>query len=128
MNETPARADDIRDQHIADLRAALQLAARLLAFSAGREADADPKQAARLMRTADDLTDVLNRTGPLSARSAVDQRMDETQLWRQIEDQGERQPLLTLGEAQAVVQLLRREGSDAADELATRLTRRLPTE
>lgn len=49
-------------------------------------------------------------------------------MWHLIEDQAERQPLLTLGEAQAVVQLLRREGSDAADELATRLTRRLPTE
>ncbi|MEU8723542.1 hypothetical protein [Streptomyces antimycoticus] len=54
--------------------------------------------------------------------------MDEALLWQQIEDQGERQPLLTIGEARAVVQLLRREGSDIADELAVRLARRLPTE
>ncbi|MEU0808770.1 hypothetical protein [Streptomyces sp. NPDC005970] len=54
--------------------------------------------------------------------------MDEARLWALIEDQAERQPLITPGEAQAIVQLLRREGSDAADELATRLARRLPTE
>ncbi|WP_445520989.1 hypothetical protein [Streptomyces sp. NEAU-174] len=54
--------------------------------------------------------------------------MDQALLWQQIEDHGERQPLLTLGEARAVVALLRREGSPAADELAARLAQRLPAE
>ena len=54
--------------------------------------------------------------------------MDEAQLWEQIEDQAERQPLITPGEARAAVQLLRREGSPVADELAVRLARRLPAE
>lgn len=54
--------------------------------------------------------------------------MDEVRLWALIEAPGERRPLLTLGEARAVVQLLRREGSDAADELAARLAQRLPDE
>ncbi|MFI7315167.1 hypothetical protein [Streptomyces hygroscopicus] len=54
--------------------------------------------------------------------------MDEALLWQQIEDQSERQPLITPGEARAVVALLRREGSPAADELAARIARRLPAE
>ncbi|MFI0776348.1 hypothetical protein [Streptomyces sp. NPDC021212] len=54
--------------------------------------------------------------------------MDETQLWTLIGDQGEREPLITPGEARAAVQLLRREGSPVADELAVRLARRLPAE
>lgn len=58
--------------------------------------------------------------------------MDEARLWTLIEDQGEREPLITRGEAQAVVELLRQlgeqrgEGADVADELATRLAQRLP--
>ncbi|MEU5608428.1 hypothetical protein AB0H03_06670 [Streptomyces sparsogenes] len=59
---------------------------------------------------------------------------EEARLWALIEDQGEREPLITRGEMQAVVQLLRRlgeqggEGADVAAELAARLARRLPTE
>jgi len=71
MAITPDRAADHRNQsnadllqHIADLRDALQHAVRLLAFSAGREADTDPKHATLLMRTADDMTDILIRTAP----------------------------------------------------------------
>ncbi|MCQ6250888.1 hypothetical protein [Streptomyces malaysiensis] len=59
---------------------------------------------------------------------AVGQGMDEAQIWEQLEDQGERRPLLTPGEARAVVVLLCREGSDAGAELAARLARRLPAE
>lgn len=50
-----------------------------------------------------------------------------------IEDQAEQQPLLTLGEARAAVQLLQRlaeqdgELADVAAELVTRIGRRLPT-
>ncbi|WP_086711205.1 hypothetical protein [Streptomyces antimycoticus] len=60
--------------------------------------------------------------------------MDETRLWTQIEAPGERRPLLTLGEARAVVQLLqllgeqRGEAAEAAAELAANLARRLPAE
>ncbi|MFF5589703.1 hypothetical protein [Streptomyces hygroscopicus] len=66
------------------------------------------------------------RRRDLGGRAAVGQRMDEALLWQQIEDQAERQPLLTIGEARAAVALLRREGSPAADELAARIARRLP--
>lgn len=65
---------------------------------------------------------------------AVGQRMDEAHLWRLIEDQGEREPLITRSEGRAVVQLLQHlagqpgELADIADELMTRLARRLPTE
>lgn len=58
--------------------------------------------------------------------------MDEAQLWQLIEDQGEREPLITRGEARAVVQLLqhvagqRGELADVAAELAGNLARRLP--
>ncbi|MYU18232.1 hypothetical protein GTZ78_48030 [Streptomyces sp. SID8361] len=55
----------------------------------------------------------------------VGQRMDEVHLWAMVEEQGERQPLVTPSEAQAAVVLLRREGTDAADKLATRIARRL---
>ncbi|WP_171072352.1 hypothetical protein [Streptomyces sp. DASNCL29] len=54
--------------------------------------------------------------------------MDEVRLWALIETPGERQPLLTIAEARAVVALLRREGSPVADELAATLARRLPAE
>ncbi|MGW3570164.1 hypothetical protein ACWDSL_40935 [Streptomyces sp. NPDC000941] len=57
--------------------------------------------------------------------------MDEAQLWQLIENQGEREPLITRGEAQAVVemlQLLGEQGTDVANELATRLARRLPAD
>ncbi|MFC7924793.1 hypothetical protein [Streptomyces cinereoruber] len=60
----PAPAADIRDQQIADLRAALLRAVPLLAFAAGREADTDPRQSALLSAAADDLTDILDRTAP----------------------------------------------------------------
>ena len=53
MAITPDRTAEIRDQHIADLRAALERAAPLLAFAAGREAvGGDPKQAELLMQGA----------------------------------------------------------------------------
>ncbi|MFJ7131019.1 hypothetical protein [Streptomyces sp. NPDC098101] len=61
---TPTSAADIRDQQIADLRAALQRAVPLLAFAAGREADTDPRQSELLSAAADDLTDILDRTAP----------------------------------------------------------------
>ncbi|MBP8538571.1 hypothetical protein [Streptomyces sp. MK37H] len=58
--------------------------------------------------------------------------MDEAQLWEQIEDQGEREPLITRGEARAAVALLQLlgerggPGADVAAELAAALARRLP--
>ncbi|MFF5668858.1 hypothetical protein ACFY8S_01760 [Streptomyces hygroscopicus] len=67
-------------------------------------------------------------------RTAVGQRMDEAQLWQLIEDQGERVPLITRGEARAVVQLLqhlaeqRGELAVIAAEMAGGLARRLPAE
>ncbi|WP_030221628.1 hypothetical protein [Streptomyces bikiniensis] len=64
MNAPPTPAADIRDQQIADPRAALQRAVPLLAFAAGREADTDPRQLALLSAAADDLTDILDRTTP----------------------------------------------------------------
>ncbi|OKJ06832.1 hypothetical protein AMK19_23590 [Kitasatospora sp. CB01950] len=51
-----------RDQHIADLRAALQRAKAEIAFAAGRETADDPVQATRLLGTVDDLQAVLDRT------------------------------------------------------------------
>jgi hypothetical protein len=68
MTSTPTPEHDAsvdhRDQHIADLRAALQHAVRLIAFSAGREADTDHKQSASLLAAADGMQDVLDRTAP----------------------------------------------------------------
>ncbi|MEU6927356.1 hypothetical protein [Streptomyces sp. NPDC046631] len=55
---------DHRDQHIADLRAAVQHAVRLLYFSAGCEEATDPKQSARLIAAADGMKDILARTAP----------------------------------------------------------------
>ncbi|MFI2078541.1 hypothetical protein [Streptomyces triculaminicus] len=55
-------------------------------------------------------------------------------LWALIEDQADRQPLVTLGEARAVVALLQvlaagdSAEAELADELAGRLARRLPAE
>ncbi|WP_055526000.1 hypothetical protein [Streptomyces graminilatus] len=60
----PAETADPRDQHIADLRAALQQAVRHLHFCAGREAATDPEQSAELSAAADGMTDVLARTAP----------------------------------------------------------------
>ncbi|WP_159073672.1 hypothetical protein [Streptomyces sp. RTd22] len=60
--------------------------------------------------------------------------MDEAQMWTLIGDQGEREPLLTRGEARALLPLLQHladQGdacADVADELAGRLARRLPAE
>ncbi|MFF5393125.1 hypothetical protein ACFY5H_33215 [Streptomyces sp. NPDC013012] len=58
----PAPAADIRDQQVADRRAALQRAVPLLAFAAGREADTDPRRLELLSAAADDLTYMLDRT------------------------------------------------------------------
>lgn len=60
--------------------------------------------------------------------------MDGTRLWALIETEGEYEPLLTRGEARAVLPLLQHlaeqsgELADIADELVTRLARRLPAE
>ncbi|MGY3685034.1 hypothetical protein [Streptomyces sp. TE33382] len=54
--------DEIRDQRIADLRAALESASRELVFCAGWEAAADPGQSARLMGAAGEFEAVLART------------------------------------------------------------------
>jgi hypothetical protein len=57
---------------------------------------------------------------------------DEARLWALIETPGEREPLVTRGEAQALLPLLqhlaeqRGELADIADELVARLARRLP--
>ncbi len=67
-NPAPDHTDDIRDQHIADLRAALQRVIPLFSFSAGREAVTNPTHSRLLSASADDLTDILNRTTPLSAQ------------------------------------------------------------
>lgn len=64
MPNTPADTAASRDQHIADLRATLQHAVRLIAFSAGREAVTDPKQSEVLLAAADDMKVVLARTAP----------------------------------------------------------------
>ena len=66
MTDEPRNPRDaeIRDEHIAELRAALQRVVPLLSFSAGREAATDPTQADLLSAAADDLTDILNRTAP----------------------------------------------------------------
>ncbi|WP_107426112.1 hypothetical protein [Streptomyces milbemycinicus] len=60
--------------------------------------------------------------------------MDEAYLWAQLEDQTERQPLITRGEARAAVALLRHLAeqrgklANVAEELAGNLARRLPAE
>ena len=65
----------------------------------------------------------------LSFVSEIDER-----LWMQVEEEAERQPLLTLGEARAVVHLLElfshsdREGAEVARHLSGMLARRLPAE
>lgn len=64
MDTPPAPAADIRDQHIADLRAALQRAIPWLSFAAGREAATDPRQAELLLAAADDRIGILDRTAP----------------------------------------------------------------
>lgn len=63
MTNTPTHAAAIQDEHIADLRAALQRAVALIQFEAGREAATDPGQADRLIAAADGMADVLARTG-----------------------------------------------------------------
>ncbi|MCZ0210705.1 hypothetical protein OZK63_35510 [Streptomyces sp. UMAF16] len=62
--DTPPAPIDTRDQHITDLRAALQRAISLLGFAAGREAATDPRPAGLLLAAADDMTQLLNRTAP----------------------------------------------------------------
>lgn len=55
---------DIRDQHVADLRAALRRASRLLAYSAGGEAWEDPAHSAQVMAEVERIEGLLNRTTP----------------------------------------------------------------
>lgn len=55
---------DPRDQHIADLRAALDRARQVLAFAAGHAAAADPDHSRTLMAEAAHLEQVLTRTAP----------------------------------------------------------------
>ncbi|MFJ6659696.1 hypothetical protein ACIQNG_25585 [Streptomyces sp. NPDC091377] len=55
---------DVRDQQIADLRDALALAVRWIAYSAGQQAADDPMAAEQLMHLSDDLEAVLSRTAP----------------------------------------------------------------
>ncbi|PJN31294.1 hypothetical protein CG717_16125 [Streptomyces sp. CB02613] len=55
---------DPRDQHIADLRAALDRARRYLAFAAGLEAAPAPEHSQTLMSEAAHLEQVLARTAP----------------------------------------------------------------
>lgn len=64
MDTSTTRVAEPRDQHIADLRAAVQRAVPLLAFSAGREADTDPTYAEMLLTAARELENVLTRTAP----------------------------------------------------------------
>ncbi|KDN84362.1 hypothetical protein [Kitasatospora cheerisanensis] len=64
MDITPA---DPRDQHIAQLRAALERAVPELAFAAGQLAADDEAQAERLLAAADHLTATLERTAPPQA-------------------------------------------------------------
>ncbi|MFI0779416.1 hypothetical protein [Streptomyces sp. NPDC021212] len=58
--------------------------------------------------------------------------MDETQMWTLIQDEGECEPLFTRGEEHVVLRLpqhlaeQRGDLADVADELVTRLVRRLP--
>ncbi|GHJ24433.1 hypothetical protein [Streptomyces albus] len=59
-----ATTPEIRDQHIADLRAALQRAVALICYSAGREAPTDPEQSEELLRAADGMREILARTAP----------------------------------------------------------------
>ncbi|MEE4598247.1 hypothetical protein V2J94_41500 [Streptomyces sp. DSM 41524] len=60
--------------------------------------------------------------------------MDEARLWALIEEPGEREPLITRGEARAAVQLLQYlaeqsgPGADVAAELAGALAQRVPAE
>ncbi|MET9550572.1 hypothetical protein ABZY36_35505 [Streptomyces sp. NPDC006627] len=61
---TPDHATDTRDQHIADLRASIQRAIPHLSYAAGHIADDNPEYAARLLATADEMTELLNRTTP----------------------------------------------------------------
>lgn len=52
-------------------------------------------------------------------------------LWALVETPGEREPLITRGEARAAVELLRlygEQGADVAAELADRIARRLPAD
>ncbi|MEU7088120.1 hypothetical protein [Streptomyces achromogenes] len=64
MDTPPVPITDIRGQHIADLRAALQRVIPLLGFAAGREAATEPRQAGLLLAAADDMTQILNRPAP----------------------------------------------------------------
>ncbi|CQR59338.1 hypothetical protein [Streptomyces leeuwenhoekii] len=64
MEIPPAPATDTRDQHIADLRAALQRAIPLLGFAAGRKAAPDPRQAETLLAAADHMTQILTAPPP----------------------------------------------------------------
>lgn len=60
--------------------------------------------------------------------------MDVERLWRQLAQDGECRPLITLGEARAAVILLQQleaqggDAGDAAGDLVERIARRLPAE
>lgn len=51
-------------EHIADLRAALQQAAKELSFEAGRQAATDPQRAEHLMALTSTMEKTLQRTAP----------------------------------------------------------------
>ncbi|MFH8619149.1 hypothetical protein ACH4E8_29365 [Streptomyces sp. NPDC017979] len=57
-------APDPRDQHTADLRAALTTAKAWLSFSAGMLAADHPDHAEQQMEVAEQMTRVLDRTAP----------------------------------------------------------------
>lgn len=57
-------APETRDQHITDLRAALERAAALLSYEAGQIAAANPNRAEKLMGAVKDMSAVLHRTNP----------------------------------------------------------------
>ncbi|GAB2629028.1 hypothetical protein GCM10027168_70900 [Streptomyces capparidis] len=64
MDITPAPVAEDRDEHVADLRAALQRVIPLLGYSAGLEAATDPGHSELLLTTADHLTNLSARTAP----------------------------------------------------------------
>ncbi|MFI1889848.1 hypothetical protein [Streptomyces jumonjinensis] len=64
MDITPDSTADLRDQHIAVLRAALERAAAWLSFSAGIVAAKHPDYAERQMAGADGMKELLLRTAP----------------------------------------------------------------
>ncbi|MET9950196.1 hypothetical protein ABZ135_01425 [Streptomyces sp. NPDC006339] len=64
MASHPDPTVDLRDQHIAELRSALQRAIPLMSFTAGLEAAVNPKHADLMMAAAKDFEGILARTNP----------------------------------------------------------------